>query len=145
MVGGPTREETGAKRPKRIVRPVRRSGGGAIQMVVGLLLALTIFGVIYVVLQRSGLGNYEYLSEYQRTVKKIRQAELMNKDDVWIKIHALPRKKITDPVLLQLDAAWIEYATVIRDSDDMRGAEIEARIGKLESEVLKRLGATPQQ
>jgi DNA-directed RNA polymerase subunit H (RpoH/RPB5) len=78
-------------------------------------------------------------------VKKIRQAELMNKDDVWIKIHALPRKKITDPVLLQLDAAWIEYATVIRDSDDMRGAEIEARIGKLESEVLKRLGATPQQ
>jgi len=146
MAADPRSEEAGARKPKKRVRPVRRSGGGALQIVVGLLLALVIFGVIYAVMQKGGMGNYEYWAEYQRTVEKIRGSDMMKADEVWNKIQALPRQKISDPALMQLHETWIEYATAIRDPDDFtrRGAEIEARIRQLESEALKRLGARPK-
>jgi hypothetical protein len=46
-----------------------------------------------------------------------------------------------------LHDTWVEYATAIRDPDDFtkRGAEIESRIRTLESQVLRKLGATVKQ
>ena len=143
--GGRTKKE-GAKRSRGRGRPARRpssgGGGGAIQAIVGLALALAVFGIIYAVMKQSGLGDKTYMNAYINCIGEIRRSETMTPDEVWDKVHSLPSQEIRDPKLKELHQTLIEYATVIRDPKDytQRGGEIEARLERLELEAAQRLG-----
>lgn len=142
--------EEGKKRTRARARPVRRSSGGstgAIQTILGLALALVIFGVIYLVMQNSGMGDRNYWNAYRKTITEIQRSQNMSPDEVWNRAQALPTKDIRDPKLLELHQALIDYATVIRDADDYtrRGKEVEERLSQLEIEAAQKLGVPIEQ
>jgi len=111
-------------------------------MVVGLLLALVVFGVIYAVMKNAGMGDRTYWNKYAETVKKIRGTESMNADQIWTYVHELPVQDVREPKLKELHETIVDWATVMRDPDEYtkRGLEVEARWAQLEEEAALKLG-----
>ena len=127
-------------------RSVRRSeGGGALQIIVGLGLAVAVFGIIYAIMQNTGgLGDKTYMNAYINCMKQIRgkRSDLMSPDEVWKKVHELPAQDIREPKLRELHETLIEYATVMRDQQEFiaREDEIVERLERLELEAAQILG-----
>ena len=125
-------------------RSVRRSeGGGALQIIVGLALAVAVFGIIYAIMQSTGgLGDKTYMNAYINCMRQIRRSDMMSPDEVWKKVHELPAQDIREPKLRELHETLIEYATVLRDSQEFiaREDEILERLERLEMEAAQILG-----
>jgi len=111
-------------------------------MVVGLALAVVVFGTIYVIMKNSGMGDRTYWNAYLRTASKIRAAQVMDPDKIWDEVHALPSQDIREPKLKELHEALADYATVIRSDKEYtaRGPEVEKRWNRLEIEAARALG-----
>lgn len=137
-------EKAGDKPAKKRARSSNKAkDNSAISLVLGLAMAGIFVVVVYSVMQRSARGDYEYWNEYQRVAPELWQADRAKPDDLWYKVQALPREKITDSTVLKLHEAWVEYATAIRNpaTFSKREAELEGRIRYLEDEVHRVLSA----